>query len=133
MTKKKPKNAYLEVDNTKYMEYKFGETRPSRKSVTGASRKSELARVNKAQTSRVQKERVREQIERQRILKETRRWREGPPQEKEEAPVRANHKREEQEYSASKRRLRYCFYDNLQGNEHQASQFPGLGHHADQR
>lgn len=103
------KNAYLEVDNTKYIEYKFGEENRN-KSLSGISGKNlgkknerHTKRVIRGHTSRAEKERTKERIEKQRILKETTKW--CAEEEQKEIPVRAN-RREEKQYSATKRRQR---------------------------
>ena len=98
-------NSYMKVDNSKYIEYKFGETKnPKRKSVVGSKKKRLLLRVNKGHTNRVEKDRTRELIQRKRIMKETREW--YQEEDNAEIPVRRNNKEKEEEYSASKRRKR---------------------------
>ena len=100
------KTSYMQVDNSKYIEYKFGETRKSkRKSVVGSKKKRLLLRVNKGHTNRVEKDRTRELIQKKRIMKEAKEW--YKEEDKEEIPVRRNNKEKDQDYSASKRRQRY--------------------------
>jgi hypothetical protein len=105
--KPKTKNAYLEVDNRKYLEFKLGDEKKKKANQMG--RKKIGRHGVKGNTNRKEKERNREKMERKRIMKETRQWAQEEEEEEEEVPVRGNNGgKGKEEYTARGRRKRYC-------------------------